>query len=335
MIKKNKKNRDIRIEVVTTDIADLAMMGFGSIENCRSVGDALRDCYPYVDLCVIHTAHDLEALAARRPDLVVAGIKYLIFTDGPVTKCEPEKIWLSEFLDNQGIRYTGSNRPAIELDFNKKMAKEKMQAGHIGTADFFIAEPGQYADGAALPVPFPLFIKPLYESDSKGVDADSIVTDFAGYQRKVDRLDAAFHQPAMVEAYLSGREYTVAILDSDTPEQPTVMPVELVADSFRRDAYIGYETKKTNQERLLPVDQDPSYAGIVDLARTAFQVLGARDFGRIDIKMDSQGRPHFLEANLLPGMNRRHSYFPIACAMNKNWTYEQVVHQMVDLALLH
>ena len=180
LIKNDKKNRDIRIEVVTTDIADLAMMGFGSIENCRSVGDALRVYYPHADLCVIHTEDDLEALAARRPDLVVAGIKYLVFTDGPVTKSAPEKIWLSEFLDNRGICYTGSNRAAIELDFDKKMAKEKMQTGHIGTADFFIAEPGQYVDGAALPVPFPLFIKPLFESDSKGVDGDSIVVDFAG-----------------------------------------------------------------------------------------------------------------------------------------------------------
>ena len=188
MIPIDLKNTSAMIEVVTTDIADLAMMGFGSIRNCQLVCDALADEYENVRLTVISCQSDLDALAGRRPDLVVAGIKYVDFSEKRALKTSADKIWLSQFLQDHGINYTGSCRSAIELEFDKKAAEQVVRNHGVRTADSFTAVPGQYTSAQPLPVAFPLFVKPLCESDSKGIDQQSMVTDFVAFEQKVRQI---------------------------------------------------------------------------------------------------------------------------------------------------
>ena len=327
---------EIKIEVVTTAIADLAMMGFGSIGNCQSVCEALAERYPHAHLSIINSQSDLDALAARQPDLVVAGIKYLDFSASSAMKVSENKIWLSQYLTDLRINYTGSERAAILLDFDKWRAKDVMRQHGIPTAEAFTALPGQYADADKLPVRFPLFIKPLYESDSKGIDHKSVVKDFAEFNSKIGQIHHDFKQPALVEKFLSGREFTVAILAAGADAPLSVMPVELKLRSSKKPAsFLGFKAKQDNFEQLEPVTDPKTFTQVSDLARKAFTVLGARDFGRIDIKMDAQGVPFFLEANLLPGMNPEYSYFPQACAICQGISYKQLVIRMAQAAFRH
>lgn len=328
------RNKEIQIDVITTNIGDLAMMGFGSIENCRYVYKVLAEYYQYVNFSIINTESDLENIRLRKPDLVFAGMKYVIFSEKEINKCIKEKVWISEYLDHNHINYTGSTHHAIELEFDKVKAKEKMIHTGIDTAAYFVSTPELYQSENDLPVKFPLFIKPLYESDSKGVDQDSLVNDYTSYKMKVDRIFFEFKQPAIVEKYLPGREFTVAVLGVDAVGDPITMPVEIVIDeNSGSNNILLYETKKSNREKLIPILDKDIYQSVSTLAKMAFTALGARDFGRIDIKMDEQGRPFFLEANLLPGMNIDHSYFPQACYINNKISYRQLVQRMAEIAL--
>jgi D-alanine-D-alanine ligase len=74
---------------------------------------------------------------------------------------------------------------------------------------------------------------------------------------------------------------------------------------------LGYEAKTKNEE-LLTLVPEPLNSEIIEFVDRIFTLLGARDFGRIDIKLDASGTPHFLEANLVPGMTPNSSYFPRA-----------------------
>ena len=76
------------IEVVATDIADLAMMGFGSVNNCMNVYNALSEKYTHVNFNMIRTRSDLEKIVFRKPDLVFTGIKYVVFGEEVITKKE-------------------------------------------------------------------------------------------------------------------------------------------------------------------------------------------------------------------------------------------------------
>ena len=328
----SKKTDNKKIEVVTTDISNLAMMGFGSIRNCQWVCEAVANRYQNIRLTIISTQSDLKDIVNRKPDLVIAGIKYVDFSIHVNSKISRDKIWLSQFLEDHDINFTGSRRAAIELDFDKGRAKDVLRRQGIQTADYFIATPDQFHAEQELPVQFPLFLKPLFESDSKGVNQQSVVNDFDAFQNKVLSIEADFDQPVLAETYLPGREFTVAVLESKNTAELMIMPVEIIIDDNQSKGILDYLTKKNNQEQLIAITQLEIFKQVSELAKRAFIALGARDFGRIDIKMNEQGIPCFLEANLLPGMNMEHSYFPQACFICQKISYRQLVNHMIDRA---
>ena len=332
-----KENRFI--EVIATDIADLAMMGFGSVENCRSVYNALSEKYTHVNFNIVRTKSDLVNIVRRKPDLVFTGIKYVIFNGVEITKNQEDKIWISEYMEEAGINYTGSRKDAIELEFSKDEAKIRVKEFGINTAPFFVAKPGMYKSANEFPIKFPLFIKPLREGDSKGIGSDSVVYDFESYQKKIHNIYSVFKQSALVEKFIIGREFTVSILGLESNGEPIAMPVEIiVSDKILGNEILGYKEKRKNQEKVIAIDDKNIYESVAAIARNAFKALGARDYGRIDILMDDQNRPYFLEANLVPGMTRRPrdidcSYFIRACFINTDITYQETIHKIAGIAL--
>jgi D-alanine-D-alanine ligase len=332
------KKGDRLIEVIATDIADLAMMGFGSVKNCRSVYNALIKKYTHVNLNIIRTKSDLDEIIYRKPDLVFSGIKYVTFNRLEITKNRADKIWISEYMEEAGINYTGSEKDAIELEFSKDAAKKRVEEFGINTAPYFVAKPGMYKSANELPIVFPLFIKPLSEGDSKGIESDSIIYDFNNYQKKVKDIYTLFKQSALVEKFLSGREFTVSILGSDSNGEPIANPVEIIlTDKNSDNNFLGYKIKKEKIQTLIAIEDEDIYKNINSIAKNSFIALGARDYGRIDIKMDDKGCPYFLEANLVPGMRQnpndiKCSFFPRACFINTNITYQETVHKIAEIA---
>lgn len=335
---KEVKKEDRHIEVVSTNIADLAMMGFGSVKNCRSVYNALTEKYSYVNFNIIRTKSDLDEIILRKPDLVFSGIKYVILNGVEITKNRGDKIWISEYMEEADINYTGSGKEAIELEFSKDAAKKRVGEFGINTAPYFVAKPGMYNRANELPIDFPLFIKPLCEGDSKCIECDSIVYDFESYQKKVQNIYTLFKQSVLVEKFLSGREFTVSILGSDSNCKLIAMPVEIIlSDKNSDNNFLGYKIKNEKVQTLIAIEDKTIYESINSIAKNSFIVLGARDYGRIDIKMDDKGCPNFLEANLLPGMRQgpndmECSCFLRACFINTNITYQETVHKIAEIA---
>jgi len=322
--------KHLKIEVITTDLADLAMQGFGSVQNCLAVSEVLRDVFPRTRLRVISSQDDLDSLAETHPDLVIAGIKYVDFSEDCGKRTSNRKIWLSKFLEEQGIEFTGSRHHAIKIEFDKFLAEKVVGMNNLNTAESFIAQPGQFCSESQLPLPLPLFIKPLFESDSKGIDQMSVAKNFHGFMAKVQQIWSDFREPALAETYLPGREFTVAILQAGSSFQPDIMPIEICSDyNGCNDHFLEFSTKHENRERFLMVEDAEIKYQIEDLAYRAFIAIGARDFGRIDIKMNEKGEPCFLEANLVPGMNRENSYFPIACSACSQRSYTEIVNHMI------
>ena len=132
----------------------------------------------------------------------------------------------------------------------------------------------------------------------------------------------------LVEEYLGGREFTVSIIKSGNGEI-NISAIELVLPaSSGMLKILGATAKKLDTEILKEIETDEIDL-VKKVAASSFQGLGARGFGRIDVKMDNQGLCYFMEANLLPGMNRTTSYFPRACKIANNMTYNQVIQLML------
>ncbi|MFC1647503.1 D-alanine--D-alanine ligase [Patescibacteria group bacterium] len=322
--KKINKN----IEIVVTGIDGLNLM---SKRTCNMIYEVLIKNYKNVCITKIEKEIDLEELVKRSPDLVFSSIKCVKFKNDDGKKAK--RIWLSEYLDKVNIKYTGSPKEALKLDFDKSKAKEILQKANIDTSIFFIAVPDQFSKSEDLPIPFPLFIKPLCQGGGKGIDFDSIVNDFKSYQKKVKEIFRQSNTPALVEKYLSGREFTVGIIGNDY-KNLTVMPIEIIpVPNSAKEKVRGSQVKKADTEEPLYIKNRKVSKNVSKLAENAFKALGAHGYGRIDIRMDGKEVPYFLEANLIPGLDRNYGDLPRSCKINNVMTYEAMILKIVNLGL--
>lgn len=286
--------------------------------------------YAKVKISIIEDLKDLDAIVINNPDLVFSGIKYLGFDEDAIKRDSMRKIWFPEFLDKHAILYTGSPKEAVEFEFDKSKAKRIVQDHGIKTALFFIAKPNQFKkDG--IPLPFPVFVKPLFEGDSRGIDSNSLVHNYKEYQKKVESIFKDQNTVSLVEEYLSGKEYTVAIIQDFKNDSYQIYPVELFAQANSNgDRILGFADKVEDKEQSSKIEDKNIKDMISKLAIDSFKALGAKGYGRIDIRMDEKGTPYFLEANLFPGLG--YGYFYRCYNLNTGLTHEQMILDIAEKA---
>ncbi|MDE3115531.1 MAG: D-alanine--D-alanine ligase [Pseudomonadota bacterium] len=209
-------------------------------------------------------------------------------------------------LEAYDIPYVFSDPLTLALSLDKAMAKRVVRSFGVPTADFALIE--RIEDAAGIDLPFPLFLKPVAEGSGKGVGAKSKVTSRTELKRVARDLLAQFRQPVLVETFLSGREFTVGILGTEG-EAEVLGVSEIVPKAAYVGSGYGYENKETGWEEKVEIRAAPpgeaEEAGKVALA--AWRALRCRDGGRVDIRCDAAGKPHFIEVNPLAGMRPGYS----------------------------
>ena len=308
----------MHIEIITTPNEALKESGFGTMEACNSILDVIQRMGHSVRLNVCNSKDDLDEVVSRRPELLMLAVKYI-----PVDN--EDDIWLSDYFAQHGINFTGSSREVLKFDSNKVLAKTHLANKGIKTANYFMAIPGEYKTESELPITFPLFLKPLDAANGNGIDDLSFVNNFTDYESKIVSLYETFNQPVLAEEYLDGREFTVAVIKA-LNEKLIVSAVEIIPPASTNGLRIlGAQAKKDDTEKLLRIDDNEVKHKVITLAIDAFNALGVRDYGRIDIKTNKRGECFFLEANLVPGMTCGSSYFPEAFDISHEFVYDKVI----------
>ncbi len=325
------------IAIVATPTKGLMETGFGSIRACRILCEQLQKRYARVTFHVTKSKYDLDQVSSLNPDLVFLCQKYLF------DEKNGERIWFSEYFAQKQINFTGSVKKSLIHDSNKSIAKTVISNSGIATAGFFLMAPGQIKKNYLLPLKYPLFIKPINAANSYGVDENSIVHDFEAFKKKVAELQHHNLGKILVEEYLPGREFTVAVFNDESTGQRWSFPLEIITSKNNiGNTVLGYDVKNQNLEKLKPLTE-PLSAQLNWLASRVFDILKARDFARIDFKQDSTGALNFLEINLAPGMTRNSSYFPEACAVHNSYSakenpkhglkYVEVISKIAEIGL--
>jgi D-alanine-D-alanine ligase len=280
--------------------------------------------YTNVVITEINNREDLDELLKRKPDLVFSGVKYFNFNK--------KKIWLNDCLELYDIPYIASNRAALDNESDKDRAKKLILKAKIKTADFFVTNPGEHHSETSIPISFPLFVKPVRGGDSRGVDSNSVVYNFASFKKKVLEIKHKFNLSSLVETYLSGKEYSVGILQDSTNGTLRAMPVEIIIKKNRNGhCILDFNVKKDDEEKVIAVTDAKIFKRLSKLAKESFKALGGKSLGRIDVKMNHQGIPHFMEANLMPGL--RKGYFYRSCLLNLNMSYEDMIFNIANTGL--
>jgi len=326
-----KINKHIEIVVLSKELNCVAQhQNIGTNLNTKIISGILNKVYENVFISVINTKNELELLVAKKPDLVFSGIKYFCFNQP--SNGSNLNIWLTDYLDKHNIAYIGSNRKALLKEYDKSCAKKIISEFNINTAPFFTTQPDEYITMDSIPIAFPLFIKPNTGGGSEGIDLNSFVNNLNGLHKKVRSIFINHHTSSLVETYLSGSEYSVGIFEDHLTGCLTAMPIEIIANKNKNGHRIlDFNVKKMDTETVHKITNLKVRKLIVSLATSAFKALGGQSYGRIDIKMDAHGIPHFVEANFMPGLEK--GYFYRACLINQKMTYEHMIIKIAEIGL--
>ena len=206
-------------------------------------------------------------------------------------------------LEMFGVPYVGSDALTLSLALDKWMTKQLCRAaGVVVPRGFSVANVRRRAPWDALR--YPVLVKPRWEGSGKGIDERSVAATPAAAKRRAAWVIETYRQPALVEEWIDGPEYTVACVGPSC-EHP-LPPVErqreratgLACHLFSEEGYAaGLRT-------LLPTAalDESALDRLGETARTACQALECRDLTRVDLRLDRRGVPHVLEVNPLPSL---------------------------------
>jgi D-alanine-D-alanine ligase len=238
---------------------------------------------------------------------------------------------IPDVLDAFRIPYTGADSFSLALGAEKAITKRIWQAVGLPTPEFCLIESLEDLDNSDIQLPsFPLFVKPVREGSSKGVSNKSYVDSKESLRKQVKYLLISYHQPVLVEKYLPGKEYSVALFGSG--KNTKVFGVCEIA--FRgKDFFDLTEKKKFKPQSFLPVTDQKLHAQLAELGRQAHIAVDCQEVGRVDIKLDEKGNPSLIEINPNPGLHFRRSITPAIGEM-VGLEYKEVISKIIQLAVI-
>jgi D-alanine-D-alanine ligase len=249
-----------------------------------------------------------------------------------------------------GIPYTGSGVLAHALSLDKPATKRMWRDADLPTAGFQVFHRGD--EPLSWELEFPLFVKPVREGSGMGINGHSVVYDEADMREQVRWVSRTYRQPALVEGFLPGREFTVGLIGN------ALRPGERHrGDLYDEQGYhlfpvleidanvgAGQGVYNTLAKSYLPCEPGaPLYlcpaiipadleATLKRLAVAAFEAIGTLDVGRVDLRLGADGRPYLLEINTLPGLNPTVSDLCIM-ARADGLPYGDLINQILELAV--
>lgn len=270
--------------------------------------------------------HELDRV---KPDVV-----FNLF-EGNLDDTETES-YVAGLLQWKGVPYTGSPFPTLTLARAKHTCKLLLRGARLPTSDFMVID--------HLPVPdckleFPVIVKPAKQDASVGMDQESVCTNQDQLEQRVAYIYETYGGPVLVEEYLPGREFNVAVLE--LPELQYLPPAEIIFPEERPGYWpiLTYDGKwrpgtpdyDTTPPKF-PAEISPRLARkLGDLALKAYRLLGCRDYARVDFRMKPNGKPYILEVNPNPEISD-HAGFA-GCLGSANLPHPEFVHRLIEQAL--
>ena len=241
-------------------------------------------------------------------------------------------------LEMLQIPYSGSDPLTLGICLDKSRAKEILSYHNIPNAKFLVAH--KMEDIENINFDFPSIVKPISEGSSKGIFSSSLVKNKKELEAEVRRIIFSYDQPALIEEYLPGREFTVAVLGNDNETE--ILPIiEIRYEDFPVDVIplYSYEAKwiLDTKENNFDVFECPAKLDneleqkIKDTVLRTYRVLRCKDWSRIDVRLDKNEIPKIIEINPLPGIMpdpNENSSFPKA-ARAAGMSYNQMIQKVL------
>src|SRR5687767_15808003 len=244
---------------------------------------------------------------------------------------------ITAFLDLLGRKYTGAGTNGLMLAQDKAVAKKIFAFHGIHTPTFAKCFRGRLDFSHDLQ--FPVIMKPAREDGSIGIEFSAVVNSIRELMERMDWLHSNFDSPVLIEEYIEGREMYVGVIGNEKPEALRVIELDLSKLPEGTPRIAAAEVKwgkgtKAYRDTKSAVATDLPEEIVQVLNQTAvaaFQALELRDYGRVDMRLQADGRVQVIEVNPNPWLSSR-AEFSMA-ARKSGRTYTRLVEEILELAM--
>jgi D-alanine-D-alanine ligase len=285
--------------------------GWGDIEVTKSVREAAEASGYPARIAWVETEGDFARVLEEGDFDIIWSALYHITSNEKFIGSNEGGLWVADVFDARGIPYIGSNSQTMKDMIDKFRTHEVLGRRGVPVPAHRLVR----ATGADLSaIGYPAFVKPMGESRSVGVNDDSVVYSEAELRRQVGWIDREFRQPALVEDFLPGDEYTCLVLGNGEQQVCLAGLVSVDANRYGKHKVLRADLRGVGLTKI-------SSAGERDfdvraIAMRAANAMNCLDHVRIDVKTDAGGGLRIMEVNGIPGLKPKKSWGPQLCTLH-------------------
>jgi D-alanine-D-alanine ligase len=300
---------------------------FDSESTINSICSALKSRGHNVDLVEVGEGNFISYFKSNRVDMVfnIAEGKHGKFRESEIPA----------ILDYMNIPYTGSNTISLALALNKALTKKILKADNIPTPRFQLFTKGNEQLDTNLQ--FPLIVKPNREGSAKGINKSNVVNAPDELYKKVRELINLYHQEALAEEFIDGKELTVGVLENGKTAVLPILEIDFSDCSKSGEYFYSWRMKEfqgNTEMGLVPTFYCPARLDkdieelVKQTALKTHRAVGCFDISRTDIRLSKDNIPYVLEINPLPGLDPKESNLPLM-AYAAGMKYEDLIEAIL------
>ena len=237
-------------------------------------------------------------------------------------------------LEMLNIPYVGSDPECLAVCLDKHLTKKLVRLAGIPTPEWrLIANEKELKETTWKDFPFPAIVKPVYEGSSKGIHPNSLVDSVKEAVKTIAEMLEIYRQPVMVEQFIDGDEVTVGMLGNYPAK---ILGMMRILPRKHSNRFVYTVEVKRDWKNLVDYEcpaqlKEATLKKIATYSLKAFEMLGCRDFSRIDFRVSADGIPYMLEINPLPGLGDYSDL--IIMAVKLGWKHEALIASVFNAAL--
>jgi len=285
--------------------------GWGDINVTQSIKKAIDDSGKSAQIAFVNNMDEFySSLEKNTFDIAWSALYHISGKSETIGMSEGDEKWVADIFDDKDIPYIGPDAKTMKNLIHKT-------ATHKILKNKKILVPYHYQLGScdALPdIVYPAFVKPSYESRSVGISDESVVNSPEELKKRIEYIETHFEQPALVEEYLPGDEYTVLMLGNGAHQ--VFLPGKVVVDPslFGKYPILRTDLRGVGVTKIKPVLQQKE--ALINLCRQAMEALNCMDHVRADMRLDANGKMKIIEVNGIPGLKPVKSWSPQIFSLN-------------------
>ncbi len=278
--------------------------GWGDMKVTESMREALESLGHPARIAYVADEAEFFRLLDRRDFDIVWSALYHITPNEAFIGRNAAGTWVADVMDERRVPYIGSDSRTMRAMIDKFETHEILAAASVAVPAHVLLRPG----GDASAVTFPAFVKPMCESRSVGISDESVVHDEAELRRRVAFIGKEFDEPALVEEFLPGDEYTALVLGNGRTRECLPGLVTVEETHYHRYRILRSDLRGVGLTRISLAGARTEEARAIGDA--AAEAMGCLDHVRIDMRVDRAGRLRIIEVNGIPGLKPHKSWAP-------------------------